>query len=31
MSKEDEIGSSAGILMGIKATDFIDMLGEIKK
>ena len=30
-NKEDEIGSSAGILMGIKASDFIDMLQEIKK
>lgn len=30
-SKEDEIGSSAGILMGIKASDFIELLGEIKK
>ena len=30
-NKEDEIGSSAGILMGIKATDFIELLGEIKK
>ena len=30
-NKEDEIGSSAGILMGIKASDFIELLGEIKK
>jgi hypothetical protein len=30
-NKEDEIGSSAGILMGIKASDFITMLQEIKK
>ena len=29
--EEDEIGSSAGILMGIKASDFIELLGEIKK
>ena len=29
-NKEDEIGSSAGILMGIKATDFIELLGEIE-
>ena len=30
-NKEDEIGSSAGILMGIKAGDFIELLGEIKE
>ena len=30
-NKEDEIGSSAGVLMGIKASDFIDMLQEIKE
>ena len=29
--KEDEIGSNAGILMGIKASDFIDLLNKIKE
>lgn len=30
-NKEDEIGSSAGVLIGIKASDFIELLGEIKE
>lgn len=30
-NKEDEIGSSAGILMGIKASDFIELLNKIKE
>ena len=31
MYKEDEIGSAAGVLMGINATDFINFLKSIKE